>query len=343
VTVKLRTRRREMRWDRANYHEKLGLREFRVRVNLPTPIRQVLVPIRRVIIPIKGLPNLPRQVIEPLISCILQIILIFIPHHSLSPPQLHHHCRTQSSVIPLYRSMPWLLVDNKCSRHWVQHTPSTAYTECSSHQVQYTPNAPFMEYSILQMLHSPSTASYQDCFSSLHSHDYHLTPECSLQRASLYNRPPSASSPWEVTGKVTLSHSQVCESTNWWIESQHPAHHPATVSKSWSKLAQTRPPSASPNSLDYGLQVHISKFALSLHPNLDKPGFQVHHLTHSMTTSGCMLNFTRSRPPRVSPVILDYRLQVHLQTCNITASECISELSRSSFSGVLRIALKNRL
>jgi len=43
---------------------------------------------------------------------------------------------------------------------------------------------------------TPSTASTQDCLSSLHSHEYELTPECrfSFRRASLHDRPPSASS-----------------------------------------------------------------------------------------------------------------------------------------------------
>jgi len=79
------------------------------------------------------------------------------------------------------------------SLHWVQHTPSTAYT--------------------------------QDCLSSLHSHDGKLTPECSFsfRCASLQARLPPASSPWEVKVKVTSSHSHSCELTNWWIELQHPA------------------------------------------------------------------------------------------------------------------------
>jgi len=43
---------------------------------------------------------------------------------------------------------------------------------------------------------TPSTASTQDYLSSLHSHDYELTPEhrFSFRHASLHNRPPSASS-----------------------------------------------------------------------------------------------------------------------------------------------------
>jgi hypothetical protein len=38
--------------DGAIHLEKLGLREFHVQVNLPSPIQQVRVPIRSVIIPI---------------------------------------------------------------------------------------------------------------------------------------------------------------------------------------------------------------------------------------------------------------------------------------------------
>jgi len=43
---------------------------------------------------------------------------------------------------------------------------------------------------------TPSTASTQDCLSSLHSHDYQWTPDhrSSFRRASLHDRPPSASS-----------------------------------------------------------------------------------------------------------------------------------------------------
>ena len=56
-----------MRRDWANFNAQRGLREFHVRVNVPSLIRQVRVPIWRVISPIGGLPNLIRQVV-PLIS-----------------------------------------------------------------------------------------------------------------------------------------------------------------------------------------------------------------------------------------------------------------------------------
>jgi len=202
--------------------------------------------------------------------------------------------------------MPWSWVDTEYSIPRVQHTPSTAYTEYSIHWVQ----------------HTPSTASTQDCLSSLHSHDYELTPECSFsfRRASLHDRTLSASSPWELKGKVTWSHSHVCESTNWWIESQHPG---APSIDRLQVLVQSRTITAS-KVYHQTRSITASKFARSWPPK-------------------CISKPARSRPPIVSPNSLDCGLQVHLQTRSITASKCISEVTRSSFSGATRIALKHRL
>jgi len=149
--------------------------------------------------------------------------------------------------------MAWSWVDTEYSIHRVQHTPSTAYTEYSIHRVQHT-----------------LSIALKDWLSSLHSHDYELTPECSFsfRHASIHDRPPSASSPWELKGNVTLSHSHGCELTNWWnTVSAHSAPSidrlqelvqscSITASKWISKLARLRPPSASINSLNHGLQVH---------------------------------------------------------------------------------------
>jgi len=94
-----------------------------------------------------------------------------------------------------------------------------------------------------------------------------------------------------------------------------------SASKCISKLAQSRPPSASPNSLNHGLHVHLW--------------------------------VTRSRPPSASPNSLNHGLQVHLgvqlgrglqmhlQTHSITASKCISILARSRLpSAPLRYSIK---
>jgi len=76
-----------------------------------------------------------------------------------------------------------------------------------------------------------------------------------------------------------------------------------------SKLARSRPPSASPNSIDHGLQVHLS--------------------VHSSSASKCISKLDRSRPPSAALSSLDLGLQVHLQTRSITACKCSSQFTRS--------------
>jgi len=263
------------------------LREYRVRFNWPSPIQQVWVPIRRVITPIRGLPKPIRQVV-PLIPHIRS----YPPHRShLHPPSLSFSSTTLTSVQNTRLSYPSL---------------SLHVMIMSWHRVQYTP-------------------STQDCLSSLHSHDYKLTPECSFsfRRAFLHDRPPSASSPWELKGKVTLSHSHSCEWTNWWIESQHPVRRPSTASKYSSKLARLRPPS----SLDHSLQVYLQnrsitacKFARSRPPSASWNSLYYGLQVRTTMASKC-----------ISPNSLDYGLQVYLQTLSITASTSASpnSLSRS--------------
>ena len=129
---------------------------------------------------------------------------------------------------------------------------------------------------------------------------------------------------------------------------------PSTASKYLSDPARSWPPSASPISLDHGLQVHLQTRSITaskcisnlarLRPAiLHKHGLQVHLQTRSMTISECISKFTRSLPPSVSPNMLHYRHQVDLQTRLITASEYISEFPRSSSSGAPQIALKHHL
>jgi len=164
--------------------------------------------------------------------------------------------------------------------------------------------------------------------------NYELTPEgsFSLWRASLHDRPPSASSPWELKDQVTLSHSHGCELTNWWNESQHPARRALTTAKYLSKFPRSRPTSSD----DHGLLEHLqtssitaSKFARSWPPSASRNvldhGLQVYPETRSITAS----KVVQSWPPSASTILLDHGLQVYLQIPSITASNCISKLARS--------------
>jgi len=273
------------------------LREFRVRVNLPSPIRQVWVPIRRVITTIRGLPN-PIRPVVPLISHIRS----YPPHRShLHPPSLSFSSTSQPSSQNTKLSHPSLSLHGMImSWHRVQHTPSTASTK--------------------------------DWLSSLHCHNYELTPEwrVSFRHGSLHDRPPSASSLWELKIKVTLSHSHGCELTNWWIEPQHQVCRPSTASKYSSNLTRSRPPSLYLNSLDYGLQFRtimaskcISKLAQSHPPSVSPNSLNYGLQVRTIMASKCISEFTPSWPPSASLSSLDLGLQVQFSTRAITASKCI--------------------
>jgi len=80
-----------------------------------------------------------------------------------------------------------------------------------------------------------------------------------------------------------------------------------TASKYSSNLARSRPPSASPNSLDDGLQ------------------------SRSITASKCISKLARSQPPSVSLNSHHYGLHVHLQTRSITASKYIFKERRQVY------------
>jgi len=148
------------------------------------------------------------------------------------------------------------------------------------------------KYSIHRAQHRPCSASTQDSLFSLHTYNFELTPDCnfSFQHVSLQDRPPLASSPWALQGKVTLSHSHSWESTNWWI---------CLISTRW---ASQRPPPCSPIiSLDHGLQAHLQSC--------------------SITAPGCIYTFTALCAITVSQNSLQYGLQVGM----IIAYKCIAK------------------
>jgi len=198
----------------------------------------------------------------------------------------------------------------------------------------------YTEYSIQQVQHTPSTVSIQDYLSSLHSYNYRLTPECSFsfRCAFLQDWLSPASSPWELKGNLTSSHSHSCEVCNWLTESQHPAcllstasiyfvqFRSITASKCMTKLTRSQPPCPSRSSLDQGLRLYLQ--------------------TRSITPSKCSSKFARSRPQSASLSSLDdgtkcisnlarlrppsshyHGFQVHLPTRSIKASKYISEVN----------------
>ena len=80
---------------------------------------------------------------------------------------------------------------------------SLSITPC--HDYELTPSTAYTEYNLRRVQRTPSTAYTQHCVSSLHFHEYELTPVCSfsLQHASPDDQSPSASSPGELKRKVT--------------------------------------------------------------------------------------------------------------------------------------------
>ena len=346
--VELRTRRREMRRDEANHHEELGLREFRVQVNLPSPKWQVGVPIWCVITPIRGLPNLIREVVR-----MISHIRSYPPHCScLHPPSLSFSYTTLSSSQKTKLSHPSLSLHAMImSWHWVQHTLSTTYTKHSIHRVQDTPSTAF---SILMITswplnvasasgvppymidhHQPARQESSNVKSPCHISTFasQLSDELSLSTQRAVHRPPPSTRPISLDYCIQLR--------------------TMIAPKCISILVQSRPPSVSPNTFDYGLQVRtimackcICKLARSWSQSgslssLDH-SLQVHLQTSSIMNSECISKFTQSWPPSVSPNTLDYRLQRLLQPRSITISEFVSEFISSCFSGELRLTLTHR-
>jgi hypothetical protein len=87
--------------------------------------------------------------------------------------------------------------------------------------------------------------------------------------------------------------------------------------------------------------VCISKLAQlwppSVSPNLLYYSLQAHLQTHSITASKCIIIFALTQTASVSPNSLDYSLQVHVQTHSISALECISKFTPSQCGETLEL------
>jgi len=232
---------------------------------LPSPIGHGWVHTHKVWQPIGGLLN-PVRYILPLISH----ICLYPPYHFYLHPSsrsliLNATIIAGPSVMPLFyiplcqdHHLALSTVYAKFSIHQVQHMSSTAYANYSIHQVQRTLSTVFTEHSIHSGQHTPCTASTHDLMSSLCSHDYKFTSECSFrfQHASLQVPLSPASSPIKLKGQGTSLRSQGCKLTCRWIASQQPVHLHLTACKYFSFLSWYQPPLESPNSLHDGHEVH---------------------------------------------------------------------------------------
>jgi len=324
--IELRTRKREMRRDGGNHHGNLGLERISCASQYTIPGKAGTCPeltcnITDTTCSQSNQATCTCDFSYPLVSSALSL--------SSSPISLF---LVHNSTIITEHKVQSLLSISLCHNHEV--TPSTAYTENSIQWVQHTLSTTYTEVSIHRVQHTSSTASTQDCLSCLHSDDFELTPECSFsfQRASLSDRPPSASSQWELKGEVTFSHSNGCEFTTWWQGSQHLGRCPSTASKHSSKHARLRRRS----SHHYGLQVQLRTRSImaskltwsrppSVSPNSLNYGLKVYLQTRSTTAS----KLAQSRPRSASLCSLNHGLDMYLQLHSIVFSKCISKLAYS--------------
>jgi len=100
--------------------------------------------------------------------------------------------------------------------------------------------------------------------------------------------------------------------------------HSITRSEYLSNLAQSRPPSVSPNSLNHGLQVHLQTRSITASMCISRlagfwPASSHDHLlqVHLQTRSITAWKFATSWPP-----------SAYLQSRSFTASKCISKYTR---------------
>jgi len=107
-----------------------------------------------------------------------------------------------------------------------------------------------------------------------------------------------------------------------------PVHiHPCLIAG--SKFAQSWPPSASPNSLDYALQVSTIMASNCISPNSLNHGLQVHPQTRSITVFKCISQSARSRLRNVSPNPLDIGFRVYLLVHSIVIFRPTSNYSQA--------------
>jgi len=154
--VELRTRNREMRGYRGNYHEKQGLKIITCtsQFTIPDTAGTSSDPVCIYTDTRSFKPNLASHTPDysyPLISSpsfsSSSPISLFLVHNSTIIAK--HKVKSSLSISPCHdHELAPSKAYTEYSIHQVQHTPSTAYTKYSIHQVQHTPSTAYTKYSI---------------------------------------------------------------------------------------------------------------------------------------------------------------------------------------------------
>jgi len=315
--VELRTRKREMRWDGTNHHEKQVLKR----------------------ISCASLLTIPDTVVKSPNPASTHIDTRFPQPNPASHTPDFLYLLVSSTLFPAASPISLTLVHN--STIIAEHIVESSLSICPCHDHELT-----LSTSIHRVQHTPSTVSTQDCLSSLHSHEYRLTPEWNFRGASLHDRLPSAKSPWKPKGIVTWLHSHGGELTNRWIESQHPARLQSTASKSSSNLPWSRPPSFVQTCL-ITVSKCISKLAQSRTPSVSADLLNYCLQDRTIMASNCISKLAWLQPASANlqtgsntasklaqkwpPSSLHHDHEVHHQSRSVTISECISKFTRLSF------------
>jgi len=159
--------------------------------------------------------------------------------------------------------------------------------------------------------HPPSTPSTHSCLYSLHSHDYELTPECSIKSQCAFlqfdcHKPALHGSSMVKSSCHILTGASYCNSlmNRVLLPGAPPIDHLQVIVQSRSFMASKCISKHSCHSFWLWLQVHATM------------------------ASKCISNVARLWPPSASLSSLDLGLSVHLHTGSIEASREISKLTQ---------------
>ena len=302
--VELSTRKREMWGYRGNLQEKLGLKRILCvsQLTISNTAGSSPDPAYNYTDTRSSQPNEASRTPGSLISaCIPHIVLIFIPHLSLSSPQPNYDRRTQSQVIPLYLSMPWSWVDTEYSIRRVQHP---AKIIC----------LPFILMMSSRPLNVASASGVPPYTIDRHQPGLH---ESSMIKSPCHIPMVASQITDEQSPSTQRAVHQLPPNTRPNSLDYGPRTRNMTASKCISIVSLLWPPS----SHDHGLQVHICKLAWSRPPSVSPNSLNHGIPVRTIMASKYIYTLTRSWPPSASPNSLNHSLQVYLWTRLITASK----------------------